>query len=99
MPRKPKGENSTDPFLSLRDRLLLALKPCPMDSMQIYDRFSGGVANVIVALVDEGLVLRTGRGVDALYALTEHGRRAVPKRRQIMSPPPQIATDYGCDCA
>lgn len=99
MARKPKGENSTDPFLSLRDRLLLALKPCPMDSLQIYDRFTHGVSNAIVALVDEGLIVRTGRGVDAVYTLTEQGRRAVPKRREIMSPRPPITLDNGCDCA
>ena len=83
MARKRKGENQTDANISTRDRVLLALKPYSIDAGQLYDCIPGA-SSCIVAMLAEGLIERSGRGVDAIYKLTDQGRRAVPKRRELL---------------
>lgn len=61
-------------------RVLLALRPGEMSSLQLLERFGAAYAKSLQRLVELGLVERPA-GRDAIWHLTRAGRDACPNRR------------------
>lgn len=77
------------PFSMTRPaQAMLALRPGPMDSVQLTERYGERVKNIQAGLAEAirlGFVVKTPTGDANIYRyeLTEEGRKACPARRQV----------------
>ena len=74
------------PQPGMRDRLLLALKPGAMESHQLSARFGAGYSSELSRMVREGLVVMVGGKNGGEFSLTDAGRAACPRWRDVVRP-------------
>lgn len=82
------------PKPDMRHRILLALKPGAMESHQLAARFGIAYSRELTRMVREGMVQMVGGKNGSEFSLTDAGRAACPRWRDVVRPCAVSANEF-----